>query len=114
MEIRHSLAVGFRVMRVLQLVIALMVAAVGTVVVAADEPPDPAKIKDKITITVGRKLLVQFKQMKDELTRPKLVEKFTEEPPTLRLDCRLQGDNLLLIAQNPFSKKLEYRRARAS
>ena len=69
-----------------------MVAAIGTAVVAADEP-DPAKIKDKVTITVGKKLLVQFEQTKDELTKPKIVEKSTEQPPTVRFDCRLQGDN---------------------
>jgi hypothetical protein len=87
------------------LMAAVMIAA------APDEGIDPSTLQDKVTISVGKALAVQFQQDEDSLSHPKVVEKLTDDPPALSLDFRKQGDNLILVTKNPFRKDLKFRAA---
>jgi hypothetical protein len=87
---------------------AFLIAAV-TIAAAPDKTIDPSALKDKVTIGLGKKLAVQFQRDGDSLSRPKVVEKLTDDPPTLSLDFRKQGDNLMLVSKNPFRKDLKFR-----
>jgi hypothetical protein len=86
----------------------LLLAALATAAVA-DDKVDPAKLKDKVTITPGKKLLVQFNQEGDALSRPKTVAKPSEKPPTVSFEFLKQGDMLILATKNPFPKPLKFR-----
>src|SRR4051812_42690182 len=87
----------------------VLLAAISTAAAAADDKVDPATLKDKVTINVGKKLFVQFEQEGDVLTRPKVVEKAADKPPTPTFDFRKMDDNLILTTKNPFSKDLKFR-----
>lgn len=87
----------------------LLLAAIPTAAVVADDKIDPATLTDKVTIKLGKKLLVQFEQKGKALTKPKEVEKAADQPPTLSLDFSKNGDNLMLITKNPFPKALKFR-----
>jgi hypothetical protein len=76
-----------------------------------DKEIDPATLQDKVMISVGKELAVQFQQDGDSLSHPKVVEKPTDAPPTLSLDFRKQGDNLILTTKNPFRNDLKFRAA---
>jgi len=80
-----------------------------TAIAAVDDTPDPATLKDKVTIAVGKKLIVQFEQKGDALGNPKVVEKAGDKPPTPSFDFRKMGDNLILSTKNPFPKDLKFR-----
>ena len=73
------------------------------------DPVDPATLTDKVTIAVGKKLLVQFERKGDALSRPQVVEKVLDEPPTVTFDFLKQGDMLILATKNPFPKDLKFR-----
>src|SRR4051794_29663338 len=76
---------------------------------AADDKVDPSTPKDKVTIDLGKTLIVQFEQKGDALTHPKVVEKAAEEPPTPTFDFRKMGGNIILTTKNPFPKDLKFR-----
>src|SRR5437763_1386465 len=88
---------------------AVLLAAISTAVAAADDRVDPATLKDKVTISLGKKLFVQFEQKGHVLTRPKVVEEAADKPPTPTFDFRKMDDNLILATKNPFSKGLKFR-----
>ena len=96
-------------MRVPYSLAAVLLVAIATAVAAADDKVDPAKLKDKVTINVGKKLFVQFEQDGNTLTAPKVVEKVAEKPPTPTFDFGKMDDNLVLTTKNPFSKDLKFR-----
>lgn len=77
--------------------------------VSKDQPPDPATLKDKVTIGLGKQIVVQFEQNGSALSHPKVVEKAGDKPPTPTFDFRKMGDNLMLVTKNPFPKDLKFR-----
>lgn len=76
---------------------------------AAAGPPDPATIKDKVTITVGKTLLVQFEQKGDTISQPKVVEKADDKAFTPSFEFIESSGNLTLTTRNPFPKDLKFR-----
>ena len=86
----------------------ILLIAVPTSMAAGDDKPDPAKIKDKVTIEVGKKLIVKFEKKGDALSDPKVVKEATEKPPTPTFDFSKMDDNLMLTTNNPFSKDLKF------
>ena len=82
-----------------------------TAIVVGDDKPDPATLKDKVTIAVGKKLVVKFEQKGDALSNPKVVEKAADmsTTPTPTFDFTQMGDNLILSTKNPFPKDLKFR-----
>ena len=94
-------------MRAIRFAPALLVLA--ALAARAETPPDPATLKDKVTIAVGKKLFVQFERKGEVLTRPKVVEAASKEPPTVSFNFIKQGDMLILATENPFSKDFKFR-----
>ena len=87
----------------------VLIAFVTTARAAPEKAIDPATIKEKVTINVGKKLYVRFEQKGDMLSNPKVVEKADPKTPTLTLDFLKQGDMLILATKNPFPKNLKFR-----
>ena len=83
--------------------------AAATAVAAQDRAVDPATLKDKVTIGIGKKLAVQFEPKGDALTSPKVVAKPADKPPTVSVDFHKQGDMLILVTKNPFKRDLKFR-----
>ena len=88
---------------------AFIVTAVLAQAAVPDKAIDPAALKDKVTISVGKKLVVQFKQAVDALTDPRVVAKPADDPPTVSFDFRNQNDMIILSTKNPFRKDLQFR-----
>ena len=89
--------------------LAILLIAIPATIAAGDDKPDPAKLKDKVTIAVGKKLVVQFEQKGDALRNPKVVEKPGDKPPTPTFDFIKKDDNLILSTKNPYPKDLKFR-----
>jgi len=87
----------------------LLLATIPMAAAASDDKIDPATLKDKVTIKLGKKLSVQFEQKGNALTHPEVVEKPTGKPPSPTFDFRKTDDNLILTTKNPFSKALKFR-----
>jgi hypothetical protein len=94
--------------RSLAVILLIVVPTAGS---APGDKIDPAKLKDKVTISLGKKLFVQFERKNDVLSRPKIVKQAGEKPPTPTFDFGTMDDNLMLMTQNPFSKDLKFRAA---
>ena len=89
--------------------LAILLIAIPTVVAAGDDAPDPATLKDKVTIAVGKKFIVQFERKGDVLGNPKVIEKVSDKTPTPTFDFSKKDDNLILLTNNPFPKDLKFR-----
>ena len=89
---------------------ALLISAILTAT-PADEKIDPAKLKEKVSITLGKKLEIQFEQSGDALTHPKIVEEASDKTPTVSIEFLKQGDNLILATKNPYPKNMKFRAA---
>ena len=76
---------------------------------ALGDAPDPATLKDKVTIAVDKTLLVQFEAKADALTQPKIVAKLADKPLTTTFEFKTMGDNLVLSTKNPFPQDLKFR-----
>jgi len=76
---------------------------------AARKTIDPSTLKDKVTISLGKKLAVQFEQKGNALSHPKVVKEPTKTPPTILIDFEKNDENLMLTTQNPFPKDLKFR-----
>ncbi len=87
----------------------ILLTTIPTTSTAPGDKVDPAKIKDKVTIALGKKLVVQFEQKGDVLSRPTKVEKPRDKPPTPTFEFSKVGENLILTTQNPFPKDLKFR-----
>ncbi len=74
---------------------------------SAEDKPDPAKIKDKVKITIGKQLFVKFEQKDNALSDPKVVEKEGDLTPTF--DFSKMDQNVTLTTKNPFKKNLKFR-----
>lgn len=87
----------------------VLIAVATTLAFAEDKKIDPATLKDKVTIDLGKKLFVQFTNKDDVLTKPKTVKKSAESPPTVQFDFRDQDGSPILITKNPFKKDMTFR-----
>lgn len=99
----------YLVLSIAGFVAVLVLAAVSTVCAAADDKLDPAKIKDKVKISVGEKLVVRFAQKDNTLSDPKTVKQAGTDPPTPVFDFNKLEDSLALTTKNPFPKDLKFR-----
>ncbi|HEY2154657.1 MAG TPA: hypothetical protein VGH33_03440, partial [Isosphaeraceae bacterium] len=75
----------------------------------APKTPDPAQIKDKVTIKLGQKIDIQFTQKDGAISAPNVIEKPPAGVPTVHAEFLRQDDNLMLMTQNPFSKNMAFR-----
>ncbi len=88
---------------------ALLLATIPIAVASSDDKVDPATLKDKVTIGLGKKLVILFELKGNSLSNPKVVEKPRDKPPTPSFDLRKMDDNLILTTKNPFQKDLTFR-----
>jgi hypothetical protein len=70
---------------------------------------DPAAIKDKVTLTVGSKIDVQFDQKDKVLSNSRVVENPKDEVSSVHMEFSNQGQGLTLVTKNPFPKDLSFR-----
>ncbi|MDB6172088.1 MAG: hypothetical protein JWL59_1399 [Chthoniobacteraceae bacterium] len=64
--------------------------------------------KDRVTITVGQKLTIQFQQRGMALLQSKTVEKPDGKTPSVTLDFKKNADGtLILTVQNDFKQNLQ-------
>jgi hypothetical protein len=75
----------------------------------AAPPLDPSKIDDKVTITLGQKLTVQFEARGDSLKAPKIVEQPDQKQPSVTLDFDKHDETLMLHIKNGFPQTLRVR-----
>ena len=75
----------------------------------AAPPLDPSKIDDKVTITLGQTLTLQFQAQGDSLKTPKIVEQADQKQPSVTLDFDKHDDMLILHIKNGFSRTLRVR-----
>jgi hypothetical protein len=88
---------------------AFFIVAVTTAVAAPDQTVDPSTLKEKVAIDIGKKIAVVFEAKGNTLSHPKVVKEPEDKRPTLSLDFRKQGDMIILITKNPFTKDLKFR-----
>lgn len=96
-------------MSIARIFAALLVVAATAAVASSDDKIDPAKLKDKLSIEPGKKLVVRFKQEGNALTDPKVVANPADKAPAPTFDFCAMGDNLVLATKNPFPKDLKFR-----
>ena len=70
---------------------------------------DLSKLKDTVTISIGKNLAVAFAQKANALAGPKIVENAKKATPAVTFDFQKQDANLMLITQNPYAKDLKFR-----
>jgi hypothetical protein len=87
----------------------VVLAVVPAVCAATDDTLDPSKIKDKVKIKIGEKLIVRFERKGDALSDPKTVKQSTADPPTPVFDFNKLDESLALTTKNPFPKDLKFR-----
>ena len=75
----------------------------------ADDKVDPAKLKDKVSVAIGKNLAVRFEQAGDKLTRPKVLAEADDKSPTPSFSFRPMGDTLFLTTKNPYPRDLQFR-----
>jgi hypothetical protein len=98
-------------MNTLRLTTALILICAATVFAAPRDRIDPKDLKDKVSLTLGTKGTIQFKQQGDTLTEPKLVKAADEKTPGMSVEFKKDDQLLMLTVQNPFPKALRYRAA---
>jgi len=77
--------------------------------VITGKAPAPANLKDKVTLTVGKDLAVQFQEQGDTLSQPTVVEKPDAKTPTVTFSLKQGPQITSLIRKNPFNKTLNFR-----
>ena len=75
----------------------------------AAPPIDPSNLEDKVTITVGQKLAIQFQSDGDALKKPKMIEQPDAKSPSVALDFGKHDSILILSIKNSFSRALRCR-----
>lgn len=75
----------------------------------AAPPVDPATLEDKVTLTVGKKLTVQFQPDGDALKKPTVVERSDPKQPRVILDFGMHEGTLILSIKNRFPRALRVR-----
>jgi hypothetical protein len=89
--------------------IACLLATATPCFAAVKEAPDPAKIKDKVTLAVGKDVAVQFQQEGNALSAPKIVEKPDGKTPAVTFTFKKEAELLMLNTKNPFTKTFSFR-----
>ena len=89
---------------------AFLIATTAITLAAPGQAINPAT-KDKVTITVGQKLTIQFQQkgtVTIQLIEPKTVENPDGKTPSVTLDFKKDADGtLVLVVQNDFKQNLQ-------
>jgi hypothetical protein len=93
----------------LQKTIGIMASLLCSFHATAAPPLDPSKIDDKVTITLGQKLTVQFQAQGDSLKTPKIVEQTDQKQPSVILDFDKHDETLILHIKNGFAQTLRVR-----
>jgi len=97
-------------MNILKLITALsLLCAVATA--APNDRIDLKDIKDKISLTVGSKGTIQFKQEGNVLTEAKLVKDADAKQPGISVELKKEPEFLGLMLKNGLPKALRYRAA---
>ena len=77
---------------------------------AAERSIDPARLKDNITLPLGRKIIVEFEQHGDALSHPAITRNPSGKKPAVLFDFRDRGGNLyMLVIKNTFPKAFRFR-----
>ena len=77
---------------------------------AAERSIDPSKLSDKITLPLGRKILVEFEQHGNVLSRPRVVKAPTGKASVVLFDFQDRGGNIwILTIKNAFPKTFRFR-----
>jgi hypothetical protein len=77
--------------------------------VFCDAPPDPAQLKDKITVKVGQELVITFRAEGDKLVEPKVVQKADDTQPNVSVSFTMEQGVRMLSIQNGFPRGLRLR-----
>jgi hypothetical protein len=96
-------------MSIMRSLAVVVLGILATTAAVADDKLDPAKIKDKVAINLGKKLVIRFEQKGDTLSSPKEAKQETTDPPTPTFNFSHIGQSLALTTKNPFSKDLKFR-----
>jgi hypothetical protein len=72
---------------------------------------DPKDLKDTVSLKVGSKGVIQFKQQGDAITEPKLVQNADPKEPGVTVEFKKNENQLMLALQNQLPKALRYRAA---
>ena len=89
--------------------LAPLLATVSTAMALPLKLPDPATIKDKVTMTVGEKRIIEFVQKDSVLALPTAVESVHKDVPSLSLECSRNDKFVMLVLKNGFQKILHVR-----
>jgi hypothetical protein len=98
-------------MRILLLAAALSFLCTAAALAAPRERIDPKSVRDKISLTLGTKGTIQFKQQGDMLTDPKLGDADDRGKPGMGVELKKEDKLFILVVQNRFPKGLRYRAA---
>ena len=98
-------------MKTFGLTTALILFCAAAAIAAPRDLIDPKDIKEKVSVTLATKGMIQFKQQGDILSEPKLVKNAAEDKPGISVELRQKDEILTLIVKNRFSKILRYRAA---
>jgi len=92
----------FSSMIIVCLVFQLAISALG-------QTPDPAKLKDKVTLKLNDKVTVTFHAQGDKLTDPKIAPQSDEKPSSISFSFTLEQGVRMLTIQNAFSRGIRMR-----
>jgi hypothetical protein len=70
---------------------------------------DPAEIKEKVSITPGKSLIVQFQQHGDVLRQPRIVDKADRSSPHIFFDLKKEDGMLILSIKSGCEKTVRLR-----
>src|ERR1700754_2129099 len=93
------------------LIASFMILFAASVLAAPGERIDPKTLKQKISLRLGAKGTIQFKQEGDTLKDPTLVKDAPEQQPGIAIDFKKHEGDPLLILQSRFPKALKCRAA---
>ena len=98
-------------MNTLRLIAALGLLCTAAAPAAPRDRIDPKDLKDKVSLTLGSKGTIQFKQQGDALIEAKLVKEPDEKQPGISVEFKKYPEFLALKLKNGLPKALRYRAA---
>jgi hypothetical protein len=98
-------------MNLLRLIAFLTLLCTAAAPAAPRDRIDAKALKDKISLTLGTKGTIQFKQQGDALAEPKLVKDADEKQPGISVEFKKHPEFIALMLRNGLPKALRYRAA---
>lgn len=98
-------------MNALKLLALLLLTCLAKTHAAPNDPIKPDEIKEKISLTLGTKGIIQFKQEGNVLSAPVLAKEADPKQPGVSVEFGKQPEFLALNLKNLFPKALRYRAA---